>query len=295
MSTAEKVINNPYGDKPAVKVNSVAIITGLLVLLCSLAALDTWKQYTSGDQDYWTEWYSLAIRSDPQLWKIGFRIEDVQIRAEIFRNMLFNKRNLMERVHVPSVRSRSKSHPIDTDAMVRRRGHIVELNKLSVNVSSIFTISCGDVEGPPLRVGYNDYLTTPATACKLFNGVESDSVYPHYMFERIPLDEGSFALRSIASNTYVSTAPPKEPENPDYAYDYNNEPWSLMVGSPTLGVHERFRLTDDHLLYASVMSKEVTCPLARHHIRFAASQKALLMSICAICCAYLCYRGLFPV
>lgn len=256
MSSPAKGVANPYNDKPGMlKINSGAIITGLLVLLCSLAVFDIWTQFTSGDQDYWSEWYSLAIRSDAQLWNIGFRIEDVQIRAEQLRVMLQKKRSLVERIHVPNVRSRSRSHPIDVEAMVRRRGNIVDLNRLSVNTSSIFTISCGDVEGPPLRVGYNDYLTSPETACKLFNGLESEAIYPHYMFERIELDEGSFALRSISSSTYLSTMPPVVPENPDYSYDYSSQPWSLVVGSPTVGVHERFRLTDDHFLYSSILSK----------------------------------------
>jgi hypothetical protein len=274
MSAVERGIANPYGEKPAFKINAGAIIVGLLTILCCLAAFDTWTQYTSGNQDYWSEWYSLAIRSDQKLWEIGFRIEDVQIRAERFRDTLETKRALMERVHVPNVRSHSKAHPIDPDAMVRRRGHIVELNKLVVNTSNIFTISCGSYSGSPLRVGYSDYLTTPETACRLFNGLERDAKYPHYMFEQVPTDEGSFALRSLASNTYVTTIPPAHAkESTDYAFDFADQPWHLAAGSPTLGVHERFRLTDDNLLYSSILRKwlphfngSVLCELLYLHI-----------------------------
>jgi hypothetical protein len=58
------------------------VITALLVLLCSLACLDLWRQYAINSGDYWFLQYTLAVRSDDSYWKLGFRLEDLEQKLQ---------------------------------------------------------------------------------------------------------------------------------------------------------------------------------------------------------------------
>ena len=258
------------------KLDQNIVITILLVILCCLATYDVWKQYAYGDQKYWNEWYSLALRSDETFWDLGFRIENIQIKTEITTRLLQNRRELVDAISLPTIRSRlsssttshaklpvhntgSHSKHIDIEGILRRHDNNFELSKLTVNLTNVYNIHCNSEFGNPIRVGLNDYHTEPDTACNLFNGDLADSkTSPHYMFERIDLGDGSFALRSLATNYYVSSLPPDS--NADGSkYDYTIIPWSLTINSPVIGAHERFRLTEDNLLFSSLLGIVLTC------------------------------------
>ena len=261
------------------KVDHSSIITILLIILCGLAAYDVWCQYVIGDHRYWNEWYSLALRSDETFWKLGFRIENIQIKAEITGRLLKNRRELVDDISLPTIRSRlsttthqtklplldtsslSRSKHIDTEGILRRHDNNFELSKLTVNLTNVFNIHCNTEFGNPIRVGLNDYHTEPDTACNLFNGDLADSkTSPHYMFERVDLGDGSFALRSIATNYYVSALPPDSGTDSTKS-DYTITPWSLTVNSPTIGAHERFRLTEENLLYSCLLGTTAQCSI----------------------------------
>ena len=63
------------------QVESGSVVTALLILLCGLASLDLWRQYAINSADYWYSRYTAAVGSDDSFWKLGYRIEELEVRG----------------------------------------------------------------------------------------------------------------------------------------------------------------------------------------------------------------------
>eukprot|EP00607_Mallomonas_marina_P000424 CAMPEP_0182437390 /NCGR_PEP_ID=MMETSP1167-20130531/85012_1 /TAXON_ID=2988 /ORGANISM="Mallomonas Sp, Strain CCMP3275" /LENGTH=635 /DNA_ID=CAMNT_0024630287 /DNA_START=37 /DNA_END=1944 /DNA_ORIENTATION=- len=218
------------------------VITMLLAILCVLASLDLWRQYALSDSDYWFYQYSLAMKSDTKMWKLGFRLEDLEykiIDQKLHWNEIWSALSLLSKPFRGQTRSFQKLH---------KSTHV--LQSLLVNESSVYQIRC-ESDGPYLRVGMNDYRTDKRDSCQIFTSALGTSTGPLTMFETIPLGEGSFGLRSVANGMFLRTVPPPETEV--------NLPWKIVIGGPNPGASERFFITEDGYLYSPLMGGVYQC------------------------------------
>jgi hypothetical protein len=251
-------------------------ITILLVFLCILAGLDLWRQYALNSEDYWFTQYSHAIQGrnldENKFWKFGYRLEDLE-------DVLINQYDNLQRVRasIESVRSPASAiHPKKVSSEVTSSSTLRDItypkmasqllqelpairksrniiHEILTNDSAVYHIHCENREGPLLRVGENDFRTDPRDQCQLFGSASTSSTIPgpHNMFEKIPIEEGMFALRSVGSRMYVKAVPPPN--------DHTELPWKLVIGGPVIGAAEKFRLTDDGYLYSSLIGGFFQC------------------------------------
>ena len=183
-----------------------SIITALLVLLCSLASLDLWRQYAINSDDYWFLQYTKALRSDSSFWKLGFRVEDLEMKLESQKQSWSNVMHAMNSLAPRfSMTPQSLRPSLQSDISLTRRSRLV-VHGLLNNDTSVGHIRCGD-EGPLLRVGLNDFRTDLRDMCGVF--VSSDSKGqsgPQSMFEMVPLDEEAFSLKFLGKILWFETA-----------------------------------------------------------------------------------------
>ena len=173
------------------------IITALLILLCTLASLDLWRQYAINSDDYWFLQYTLAVRNDDSLWKVGFRVEDLEQKLEAqkqrWSSVLHAVNTLAPRF---SLAPHSLRPSIQNDILLTRKSRSAVHNLLN-NETSVGQIRCGET-GPLLRVGLNDFRTDSRDMCGVFVSTGTkDQPGPHSMFEMVPLDEEAFSLKYI--------------------------------------------------------------------------------------------------
>jgi hypothetical protein len=220
------------------------LITVFLILLCILAFFDLWRQYAIKDESFWFDQYSKAVRAGVDNWNFGYRLEDLEIKLDEQHNRWKKLEFAIDRQNEAFFMEKQvirKPHHIDLSS---NRQHLNAISAYSRNLSSIYEIKC-EKDGPNLRVGVNDFRTNDKDACQVFTGSITDVMGPNTMFEKILLDSGSFALRSLANGNFVKTVPP--PQDNIYA------PWKLVVGGPDIGAAERFRLTEEGYLYSPLL------------------------------------------
>lgn len=267
------------------------IITILIVFLCCLASYDLFIQYIRASDEYWESYYKGAVWSSNDLWQMAYRIEDLQLRtdktnekiahtwdiirsapnvvldAEPRHNALF----LRSRITHTGELSQEYIEAVKESTLAKRSFNF-DLSTLTVNISNVFNLHCGNTRGPPIRIGLNDFRTDAETACHLFNSPVGNSkdrlTNPHFMFEKVDLGEGSFGLRSISSNQFLQAIPPTQVETDvegsaadtiGDALGSDSLEWELSVGNPTPGIFERLRLTEDGQLYSSALGGFFQC------------------------------------
>mmetsp|Transcript_16648 Transcript_16648/g.18018 ORF Transcript_16648/g.18018 Transcript_16648/m.18018 type:complete len:622 (-) Transcript_16648:1321-3186(-) len=234
-------------------IDSGYIIAALLVTLCILAALDLWRQFAIKDEAQFELNYSKGITLNPQFWKIGYQLEDIEVRIdsqyERFQKILHNiDMNLAPRfvLNKNTLRNGNSIRNIE----YTRKSRIV-IHELEQNDTEIFQIRCEE-KGPQLRVGLNDYRTDSRDECQLFTSPKvEEHIGPQHMFDLIHLDSGAFALRYVGNGMYVTAVPPPA--------DNSRLPWKLVVGGPSIGAAETFRLTSEKYLYSALMGGFFFC------------------------------------
>ncbi len=230
-------------------IDSGYVIAALLVTLCILAALDLWRQFAIKDEAQFELNYSKGITLNPQFWKIGYQLEDIEVRIdsqyERFQKILHNiDMNLAPRfvLNKNTLRNGNSIRNIE----YTRKSRIV-IHELEQNDTEIFQIRCEE-KGPQLRVGLNDYRTDSRDECQIFTSPKvEEHIGPQHMFDLIHLDSGAFALRYVGNGMYVTAVPPPA--------DNSRLPWKLVVGGPSIGAAETFRLTSEKYLYSALMGK----------------------------------------
>lgn len=210
----------------------------LLVILCVLASLDLWRQYALNDMDYWFSKYVDGVKVSSDSWKLGFRLEDLEIKID-------DQKKILDQVtwHTFATPWHSVFRNEKHDFMSTRRSRLI-IHSLIHNESAIFEIGCGS-EGPLLRIGVNDFRGDSRDECQIFAGGASTISGANTMFEVIHLEEELIALRSISNDLFLRAVPPPA-DNPDL-------PWKLMIGGPLAGSAERFRVTSDGYLYSPLL------------------------------------------
>ena len=266
-----------------------ALITALLVLLCTLALMDLWRQYAINHADYWFLQYTMAVRSGVDYWKLGFRLEDLEKKLEYQRRRIAEVKQALATLDATtslrlgvatsgmssSSGSSSGSSSIGTssggsvaDGTVQRtRKARLVVHRLLHNETKIGQIRCGDgTDTHVLRVGLNDFRTDTRDVCGVFVTTSStdDEVAPHNIFEMVPLDGDAFGFRYLGNDLFLQAVPPPS--------DASSLPWKIVVGGPVPGAAERFRYTEDGYLYSPLMGASSSLPRQR----FSLSHRSLL-------------------
>ena len=213
------------------------MLFGLLALLCCLAGFDLWRQYSVGTESYWFYQYSLAVQKNADFWNFGFRTERLQERN---KNLAAILGDAERRIRKDSNSFRSaKTHHASLD-------NLISLSTILYNDSNLYHIRCGDSYGL-LRIGLSDFRADPRDSCQLFTGSLSTIPGPETTFEKVYLEDGSFALRTMSNDQFVQVVPPP--------LDNVALPWKLVSAAPVVGAAEKFRETEDGYIYSALMGK----------------------------------------
>lgn len=258
-------------------------ISILLVVLCTLAALDLWRQMALKSEAFWLQHYTAAIKSRYQLWRVGFLTEDLEIKLEHQNDELKQlltsiDRSLAPRFHFTNPKGALRQNVGNIEFTRAAR---ITIHNMYRNDTSVHYITCKK-DGPRLRVGTNDYRSDPRDMCQIFvdpsseKNQASQSVGPQAMFELVPFLDGAFSLRSIANGQFLRVVPPPE--------DQSKLPWKvevrflaqlllsaapdgrstchslssykvIQVGGSVAGSAELFRMSEEGYLYSSLMGK----------------------------------------
>jgi hypothetical protein len=114
------------------------VIAILLVILCAIAALDLWRQYLFQSQQYWTDMYFSAIKSNNDLWSIGFKLEGLEhkLKNEYIRwnGALQSSDFLLNQLRQSKQESTSmKEITIQDSRIYRSKISNIEMNQLTLH------------------------------------------------------------------------------------------------------------------------------------------------------------------
>ena len=224
-----------------------SILTAVFtVLLCLLASLDMWHQYSFQAQKYISDQYTRAARHSSEQWLFSYRLEELEEKLSTERNRTTDVLNSLGSGTYSQLRWNRLSSNLKEDGFVSNRDLRTQLDSLVHNLSSVYSIRC-ETGGNLLRVGVNNFRTDPRDECQVFTSVSSDEGGPQACFELVPLTEGAFALKSMATGNYLKAMGPGDGRM--------SSPWKLVVGGPLIGFSERFRVTDSGHLYSALMGQ----------------------------------------
>ncbi len=224
------------------------VITFMLIALCCLAALDLWRQMAIKSDDFWYNHYIYAVKSSNEYWRMGYRLEDLELKIEYQRDRWKSVRHVVDSLS-PKFRIDAKSLRRHSLSIPNTRQSRISIHNLMRNDTSVFQIRC-EKDGQYLRVGVDDFRTDVRDVCQIFTSANSDSVGPHTIFDAVQLPEGNFALRSVGSGLFLKAVSPP-PDNTE-------APWKLVVGGAAVGVAETFRHSEEGYLYSSVIGERDT-------------------------------------
>jgi hypothetical protein len=210
-------------------------VSFLMVILCMLAGFDLYRQYLSSYDDIQFYQYSMAVKSNDELWTLGYRIENLE------EKLLLQQENLK---HLKLI---SKSLPIllrgEKLDFKQRRDIQILLNKYRYNNNNTYELSC-EMDESLLRIGANDFRTDSRDSCMIYTGDEDVKSAPNTMFEKIEFGDGTFGFRSLANNLYLQSIAPIS--------DDQYQTWKLGIGGAVAGVNEKFRISPEGHLYSSL-------------------------------------------
>ena len=141
--------NTKYNSRGRI-LGAGTVITSLLVLLCSLASMDLWRQYAINNSDYWYLQYTMGVRSGVDYWKLGFRLEDLEQKLGYQKNRIAEVKHAIQALDAtPSLRLSSSSSSSSTgkgkhEELPRTRKARLMVHRLLNNETKIGQIRCGD-------------------------------------------------------------------------------------------------------------------------------------------------------
>jgi hypothetical protein len=230
---------------------SNTFVTVLLVVLCSLASVDLYRQYLFKYHDILFYEYSMGMQTIKELWKIGYRAENVDLKLLYENNHLNEVQKSMSLF--PSIPLRGSRGDFTKRRIIR---NILERHT-EVNLNQTVEIWCDDIN-QQVRIGANDFRTDSRDACLLYSGDSSTVIQgPETMFEVVDLGDQSFGLKSITNGQYVQVIPPGSGDSFD--------PWKISLGGYIPGASERFRLSPDGRIFSGLMGdpSSPSSPLAK--------------------------------
>jgi hypothetical protein len=229
-------------------------VVGLFVALCLLAGVDLWRQYALNSHNYWFYLYARAVQARSDFWEIGYHMEEMEHKIDSQREYFAKVEHVLH-AFAPDLRGvQTLTGQVD-DRFLKWRLARQQIQSLLHNDSSIYQVQC-EQGGPLLRVGLNDFRTDGRDVCNIFTspapeyGASVASGSPDTMFERVLTDHlpGEFYLKSISSGRFLTVSRPND------GYE-----WRLMVGGPVAGAAEKFRLSDEGLLFSTLVKGGFTC------------------------------------
>ena len=131
----------PRSPRKMLELDAQNLITIALVFLCTLAALDLWRQYAIKSGDYWFVAYTGATRSSENFWKIGFHIEDLEKKVQYQSDRFEAVRHEIGVLNPPLRHS--------NDKFTRRRSMQNAVHRLVGNDTSVVQIRCEDLRYDP--------------------------------------------------------------------------------------------------------------------------------------------------
>ncbi len=223
------------------------MISFMLVVLCCLAGLDLWRQIAIKSEVFWYTHYVQATKSDYDYWKMGYRLENLELKIESQKSRWKSIRHVIDSL-APKFRVDAKTLRTHAHSITNTRQYRIAMHNLVRNDSAVYQIRC-EHDGQLLRVGVDDFRTDERDVCQIFTSANSDSTGPHTLFDIINLEEGNFAIRSVGSGLFVTAVPPP-PDNTE-------APWKLVIGGASVGISESYRLSEEGYLYSSAMGEGV--------------------------------------
>ena len=221
----------------------------LLACLCLLAIIDLYHQYHLKYHDFLFFHYSSGMQKDHNLWKIGYKNENLQIKLQYQIKKIQQFDEILEK-ELGNLRSESFTH----SRIIQSNNHFIErkkfktiLNQFEMNLNRTYELWCEDIN-QQVRIGSSDFRTDERDSCLLYAGDEKNSIQgPETIFELIDLGDQAFGLKSISNGQFVQVIPPGSGDTFD--------PWKISLGSNIPGANEKFRLSPDGYLYSGLMGK----------------------------------------
>jgi hypothetical protein len=247
---------------------SNSFVTILLILLCLLASLDLFQQYRSKYNEMIFYQYSMGMQTISDLWDIGYRAENLDLKLQYQQNSL---KNLMESfsqsfslasssspsTSSPSLSLRSHDsshhHHHKNNFMNRKLLRNLLQNYHEYDLNRTVEIWCEEIN-QQVRIGSNDFRTDDRDTCLLYSGDHLTNVIqgPETMFELVDLGDQAFGLKSITNGKYVQVIPPGSRDSFD--------PWKVSLGGYIPGASERFRLSPEGYLFSGLMGQSALHP-----------------------------------
>lgn len=225
------------------------IITVLLALLCSLAALDLWRQMAIKSEIAWFSSYSNAVKLKYDFWRIGYRLENLDLKLANQQNHFMGLRHHINMM-APSFKMDRSALRHNVKNIEYTRESRIGIHKMIRNDTEVYQLRCQN-GGNLLRIGVNDFRTDNRDVCQLFTAADPSTTGPHTMFDVVHLPEDTFGLRSMANGLFLSAVSPP-PDN-------TNAPWKIVVGGALVGAAETFRMTEDGKLYSALVGGFFSC------------------------------------
>jgi len=261
------------------------IILGLLLLLVSFMLYgELVRHYRHRQQVFWDDHYLAAVRSDPNDWKFGWRLEDLEQRILSQRLVLSRQQELVDGVLgatvggiggiLSSMRSGQHGTAPEESAAGGRASTFLRPQQSSgeeekqrllrraangvftfvENSTAFHTIACQSRGDSFLRVGPDDFRDVATDRCQVFSAKlrSSTTVGAHAMWQVVDLGDGAVGFRSLANGKYLKVVPPAN------GGDTWSESWKVEVVSPLPGLAERFRV-EGGLIKSELMHGYLQC------------------------------------
>lgn len=193
----------------------------LLLVVLYLFYGELKRAWMTRQQTLWEDRYIDAVRSDEASWAFGWRLEDLEARLHV-------QRQLAEAL---TERAKALEHSRESPSRAA-----AELASIPKDEASVFAIECSARPKRLVHVGPDEFRDMN-DRCRAFSSLDAKLVGPHALWEMVPLggDDGFVGLRSMSNGKFLRVkAPPG-----DAAW---NAPWLLETVSPLPGLAERFQL-----------------------------------------------------
>ena len=189
----------------------------LLLIVVYLFYGELRRAWEARQEALWDDRYVEAVRSSPEAWRLGWRLEDLEARLQMQR--------------------------FQADGLKTVIAAEVPLGQLATQLwtyveddARYFTATCASRSDKMVQVGPDEFRDM-GDGCRVFSGLRKELLGPQGLWQLVPLDgsDGSVGLRSLSNGKFLKvTAPPR-----DAAWD---APWLLETTSSLPGLAERFQL-----------------------------------------------------
>ena len=196
------------------------VLYGLLGIVLYLFYGEVRRAWDARQQSLWDDRYIEAVRSSPEDWHLGWRLEDLEGR-------LHTQRFWAEALKMVQRSHRSEEDPARVAA---------QLLRVMDDDRQYFTMTCGSRPDKLVQVGPDEFRDM-SDRCRAFSALSPSLLGPQALWEVVPLDgaDGTVGFKAMSNGKFLRVkAPPS-----DAAWD---APWLLETVSPLPGLAERFQL-----------------------------------------------------